>query len=251
MRKSVAAVIVFGIALVSSIPSRADDKDAMRALVDQAIKAHGGEAVLTKFVAYTLRMKGTLHVQNMAIDFTGDMSTQGANQQRAAIDLEIGGQKVSVINVFNRNKGWVKLNETVLEMNKDQLEEAKEGAYASWLFSLVPLKDEAFTLAPLGEINVDNRPAVGIRVSHKGHRDVNLFFDKKTNLLVKTENRVKDEQANQEVTQETFLGGYDDKGEIRKALKLTLRRDGKLFLEAEISELKALEKLDDSVFDKP
>lgn len=250
MRKSVAAV-VSAVTLTFCNSARADEKEALRALVDQAIKAHGGEAALTKFVAYTMRMKGTLHVQNMAIDFTGDLSTQGADQQRAAIDLEIGGQKVTVINVFNRDKGWAKINDTLIEMNKDQVEEAKEGAYASWLYSLVPLKDEASTLAHLGEIDVEGRPAVGIRVSRKGHRDVSMFFDKKTHLLVKTENRVKDDQTNQEVTQETYLSAYGDKGEIRKALKLTLRRDGKPFLEAEISEFKALEKLDESVFDKP
>src|SRR5262249_24189574 len=159
----------------------ADDKAAVRALVSQAIKAHGGEAVLAKFAAATMKMKGTVHVQGMAIEFTGELSAQGMDQQKAVIDFEIGGQKFTIKNGLNRDKGWVKLNDTVVEMDKEELANTREEAYAGWLQSLLPLKDEAFALAPLGEVMVDERPAVGIRVSHKDHKDVNLYFDKKTN----------------------------------------------------------------------
>lgn len=251
MRTTAAPAIVMVMLLVCGTARADDDKTVSRAILDQAMRAHGGEAVLAKFAGATMKLKGTVHVQNMALPFAGELATQGADQQRAFIEFEAGGQKFAVTNVFNRDKGWVKLADNVVAMTRDQLAEVKEETYASSLNWLVPLKDEAFTLAPLGEIQVDNRPALGIRISHKGHRDVNLYFDKQTHRLAKAESRVKDQESGQEVTQETFLSNYDEKGVVQRAHKMTVKRDGKLYVEAEIQDFKAVEKLDDSLFDKP
>ena len=101
-----------------------------------------------------------------------------------------------------------------------------------------------------GPFQVEGRPAAGLRVSRKGNRDITLYFDQKTHLLVKTETRVKDEGSGQEVTEETVLSAHAEKG-ARQAMKLTTQRDGKPFLEAEVVEFKVEAKLDDSVFAKP
>ena len=114
----------------------------------------------------------------------------------------------------------------------------------------MPLKGKAFRLAPLGEVNIDKRPARGVWVSSKGHRDVNLYFDKETGLLVKTETRVKDDN-DQEVTEETFLGDYKEVQGTKQATKLTVKRDGELYLESEVTDYRLAEKLDDRVFAKP
>jgi hypothetical protein len=114
----------------------------------------------------------------------------------------------------------------------------------------VPLKDKAFTLAPLGEVNIDKRPALGVRVSSKGHRDVSLYFDKRTALLAKTEARVKDDDG-QEVTEETYSSDYQEVQGTKQAMKFTIKRDGKPYLEGEVTEYKLSESLDESMFAKP
>ena len=131
-----------------------------------------------------------------------------------------------------------------------ELAEAKEEAYGEWVATLLPLMDKAFTLAPLGEIRVDQRPAAGVKVSRVGRRDVNLYFDKATGLLVKIEARVKDDDG-QEVTEETFLSDYRDVQGTKQAMKTTVKRDGKPYLESEVTECRLAEKLDDGVFAKP
>ena len=122
--------------------------------------------------------------------------------------------------------------------------DAKAGA------KLVDLKDKGFTLAALGDVKVGKRDAVGLRVSHKGHRDINLFFDKKTHLLLKSERRAKDEMGG-EYTAEEFLDDYKEVAGIQHAHKLRILRDGKKFVEGETLEFTPQEKLADSVFDKP
>jgi phosphotransferase system IIA component len=244
----VCSAILLGLALVG--PARADDSAAMRQLIDKAIQAQGGEAQLAKFQTATSKLKGTLHAMGMALEFTGDVTTQGSDQQRIVIEFQINNQNFRVISVFNKDKGWVKVGDDLIEMDKDKVAESREEAYAGWVMSLIPLKDKAFTLAPAGEIKVADQPAVGVRISRKGNRDVTLYFDKKTNLLVKSENRVKDEASGQEVTQETYLSAYDEKG-TKQAMKIVIKRDGKDFLDATMVEIKPEGKLDDSTFGKP
>ena len=70
-----------------------------------------------------------------------------------------------------------------------QLRELQEGGYASWVTTLLPLKGQEFTLALAGEEKIRDQPAVGVLVSSRGRRDVTLFFDKESRLLVKTETR--------------------------------------------------------------
>jgi hypothetical protein len=107
-------------------------------------------------------------------------------------------------------------------------------------------------LAPLEAIKVDGKPAVGVKVSHKGHEDIKLYFDKDTNLLVKVELRVKaQEQGYKEVTQETFLKDWKDADGIKVVTKVVDKRDGKLYIEEEVSDVKYLEKVEAKLFAKP
>ena len=155
--------------------------------------------------------------------------------------------------MVNGDKVWAKTGgEATAIDNKDQIAEAKEECYVGWVSSLLPLKDKAFQLSPLGEVKVDGKPAVGVRVSHKGHRDINLFFDKESGLLVKRESVIKDFMADgKEVTQETLFSNYKEVKGAKFPMKVVLNRDGKKYVESEMTEIEPKEKIDDAVFAKP
>jgi hypothetical protein len=147
--------------------------------------------------------------------------------------------------VLDGDKGWV----NGAEMNAEQLKEMRESNYAGWVSTLLPLKDKAFTLSSLAETTVGGKPAVGVKVSHQGHRDVKLYFDKESGLLAKVISRVKAEEMDgKEVDQETEQQQYKDFGGIKVPKRIVIRRDGKRFVEANIRDWKGAEKLDNSVF---
>ncbi len=250
MRMKISAILTLGFAFAATGPLRADDKSEALAIVNKAIEAHGGEAELKKAQTSTSKMKGTVHVMGLDIAFAGDVWNQGADRQRVDLDSEIMGQKFKIIHVFNRDKGWIKLNDKAMEMDKDKVTEAVEGAHAALVGTLTPLKGKDYSLAAGGDEKVMDREAVAVLVSRKDRRDIKLFFDKKTQLLVKVEMRVKDEASGQEVLQESFLSDFSDKAP-KQASKVAVKRDGKPYLEAEISDWKAEDKFDDSLFDKP
>lgn len=246
-------ILSFTICLVlgSASSVRADDQAELKALVDKAIKAAGGEEKLTKFKATTWKSKGTFHGMGVAIPYTSEWASQGATQFRALISSEIDGNKFTFAIVLNGDKGWRKLNDQAQEMDKDMLAEQKEERHADYLATLVPLKDKAITLGALGDSKINNRAAVGVKVSQKGFRDVLLFFDKENYRLLKSEYRVKDDMSGKEVNQEVTYSDYKEVDGIKYPTKFVIKRDNKPYVEDEITEYKPVEKLDDSVFAKP
>ena len=245
------AVMTFGFVLAVGAPARADDAADARALVEKAVKAHGGQEKLDKLPGTTLKFKGTFHGMGEGIPMAGDISTQGPDKLRVDITVEAGGQKIPIVNVLAGDKGWNKIAKDTNEFDKDQLAEAKEEAYAGWVVTLAPLKDKQFKLSLIGEQEIEKRKALGVKVSSKGHRDVDLYFDKETGMLVKAQTTVKDDATGQEVTEETFPGEYKDVQGVKQPTKFLVKRDGKLFIEGEATDVKLAEKLDAGTFAKP
>jgi len=156
------------------------------------------------------------------------------------------------VQILNGDKGWVKLGDLSRECVKEELDEMREQLNAVQISHLTALTDREFKLSPLGEEKIDDRPVVGVRVEHKGYRDISLYFDKENDLLLKMETRFKDPlRGGEEVAAETLYGDYKNVDGVMTAYKVTIRYDGKTYIESEITDVKYSEKLEDSVFDKP
>jgi hypothetical protein len=233
--------------------ARADDKADAAAIVEKAIKAQGGADKLSKQKAVTTKQKGKFYgFGDDGIDYTLDSSSQPPDKIRNEIKGEAMGNQFSFVQVVQGEKGWNSANGQTEELGDEQLKEAKENLYANWVAQLIPLTGKEFTLAPLGDVKVGDKEAVGVKVSSKGHRDVSLFFDKKTGMLIKRETVVKDLMGGgSDANEEVLYVEYKEKDGVKYANKITIKRDGKKYIEAEIVDYKAAEKIDDKVFEKP
>jgi hypothetical protein len=252
MMKHVRKLAVGFVLAVSAFAVRADDAAEARAIIENAVKAHGGQATLEKFPANTARFKGTFHGMGEGIPMSGEVCSQAAEKLRVDVEVMVMGMKIRVISIFAGDKGWNKLaDQEAAAMTKDELEEGRKQAHTAWVTTLIPLKDKNYTLATLGEIKVDGRPARGVKVSRKGQRDVDLYFDKETGLLVKTEAMVKLDGSDQEVLEEIVLSDYKEVQGTQQAMKFVVKREGKLYMEGTVSEIVLSEKLDPNLFDKP
>jgi hypothetical protein len=246
MRNLLFASFFLGLLLASS-SARADDTP--QAIIDRAIKAHGGADKLNKERAAQSKNKGTLELGG-GLRFTNEVSLY-AGKFKEAMELDVNGQKILVTTVFDGNKGWVKANDQVTELTDKPLDELKEASYLNRLGRFVFLKDKSIELSPLGEIKVNDRPAVGVRIVSKGHRDVNIYFDKESGLMAKVERQALDGMTGQMVTEERLIQEYHVVDGLKVAKKVLINRDGKKFMEAEVVEVKFSDKLDDTEFVKP
>jgi hypothetical protein len=247
------AGIVCVVALLAAIsPIRAEEDAKARAILAKAIKAHGGADKLNKLKASVIKNKGKFYGMGDGIDYTGETSVQLPDRIRTEVEGKVGDQDFKFVQIVNGDKGWRKLGDNVEDMAKEQLAEAREQMYVQGVIHLSPLMDKSYKLSSLGEMKVGDRSAIGVRVEHKGFRDISLFFDKDNSLLLKSETRGKDPmRGGEEFTATTTFGDYKKVDGIMAAHKLEIQRDGKKYVESEVTEVKFSEKLEDSVFAKP
>ncbi len=238
---------VAALALAASATVRAEEGSDPKAIVEKAIKATGGAELLKKYPAVTLKGKGQFYGTGDAQEFTIEQWIQPPDRLRQDIKSEM----FSFSQGMDGDKGWMSVGGNVMDMNKEMLEETRELLYAQELTHLLPLLQEGYKLTALPEIKVAGKPAAGIRVQHQGHRDTSLYFDKDSGLLVRVERRGKDPQAGQEFNVESIYENYKNVDGLQVPFKITVKRDGKRYVETEVEKFKPAEKLDEKVFQKP
>ena len=252
MRNTWGMSLAVCLALTAGSRVRADDQADMKALLGKAIKAVGGEKKIAKNKAVTWNFKGKIFVIGNGAPYTAEWLVQAPGQAKATITVEINCASVTIVKVLNKTKGWEKVADKTIDMNKSQLAEFKDQIYFFWLTTLVPLKDKAFKLTLLDEAKVDGKPAVGVKVTHADYPEVKLYFDKKTHLLVKSQWQSRAaEQKFKEVTAEMHYSKYQEIEGAQVPTRVVLNRDGELFVEADLSDVKTVSKHEPGTFDKP
>ncbi|MSQ97104.1 MAG: hypothetical protein EXR98_21475 [Gemmataceae bacterium] len=245
------AAITSCVLVLGGLSVRAQDTD-IRDVLRKAIVAHGGEKNLSKFKAVVSKFKGTMEVGGVKAGVVGETSLQKPDKVKNVMTLDINGNAIDIVTVFNGKKLWVSAMGKTMEIDDEKiLKAAREEMQAEGASSFADYLKEPFELNSLGDVKVKGKAAIGIRISKKGQKDVSMFFDKQTNLLVKTEMRTLDGATGKEVTQEKYILGYQERNGMKIPKRVEVQKDGKTFMDVEIIESQAFEKLDDSVFAKP
>jgi hypothetical protein len=158
-----------------------------------------------------------------------------------------------MIEIVNGDKGWQKIDgQPARDLDAQARTAATEVGHLFWIAQLTGLQDRTNELSPLGEIKVGERPAVGIKVKAKGREEVNVFFDRETGLLVKTERQTTNPFfPNKMINEERIISDYQNLDGRKVPKRVLLYADGQKFAEAEISAFRLLEKHDPNLFTKP
>jgi hypothetical protein len=248
-------LVMAGGCLLLGCPLQVNAQEAeCRAIIDQALKAQGGEALAQSTKGIYAKGKGTIHIMGMDLEFTLETFNNPPSQNKAIIQLNVMNMNIEVVNVVNGDKGWASAAGQTKDLDAEEIKAAKEQIYVESVTSLFPLKekDKGFQLSPLGESKVGDTAVVGVQVAKKEQRDVNLYFDKKTYRLVKAEYRALDPFTKQEVTQEKYFSDFKELiPGMKSASKIAIKNDGNPFLEIELTEMRSVERHDASVFAKP
>lgn len=253
MRKllSSSALLVAAV-LVSQAPAQ----EKPRALIAKALKASGGAEKIKAFQAARFKSKGTLTLPSgLSAKISQETSYQLPNKFKDSMQLEINNRNFDVVTVYDGKNGWLSLNGTIKTLDKETqarfIKEMKEAAHMLQVTRLLNLSDKKYKLAPIGKVKVNGRDAFGVKVTSKGFRDINLFFDAKSGLIVKSERRVLDTQSGQEMSEERFVTEYMTVQGMQIPKKVVVKRDGKKFMEVEVIEASLLKKIDADEFVKP
>ena len=250
MRKIHLTVLICALRLS---PSAAFAQDGARAIVEKAIRAQGGESKLAKLKTMRIKVEGRTDLVpgQPNLPFTIEDTWQMPNQYKTSSTLEVQGRRFTQTQVIIGDKGWIQSDGQAQDLPKEAVTEIREQKYAEDLDRFAFLKEKGIEISVLDEIKVDEMPAVGVLVKSKGHRDVKLYFDKTSGLLVKRDQRVLDPSSGKEVRQEVIFSDYQEKDGLKQYKKIIALRDGKKVIDSKVTEVEFFEKLDAKVFAKP
>jgi hypothetical protein len=237
--------------LVVPALARGTGGDESTAVIDKAIKAHFPKGLDTKNKGVRTKSKGMLHISGLDLEFTQEVTAQGASKFKEVMQLTVMNKNVMVTTVFNGKEGWIRADDKDIKVTAEILDEFKQVAYSMGLVQGFFLKDKALKFMAVGESQVKGKAALGVRVSRDGKRDVTLYFDKGTGLLAKVDQRKRDIMSGQEVNEERYITEYQDVGGRKVAKKIEVQRDGAALLEAEVTEVQIVPGFDDAEFVEP
>jgi len=225
-------------------PVRASDREAL-AVLDRAIKAHGGEAALRKAQVCVRTDSGKL-LRPEEVRLTSEVTRSLPDKVRLEVELD---KRYKVVIVLNGDKGWERRGGPATEMSRQRTEEMREEAYVWWLTTLVPLRKPAFDVTTAPEAKVDGEPAVAIRVRSRGHPESTLYFNKRTGLLVKIERRAT--EAGVPVDKQYLFSGHKTFDGVKLHTREVLLLNDKRWTDVTIRDYKFLKKIDDDKFGRP
>jgi hypothetical protein len=237
--------IALVVASLTAVPSlRAADRDKALAVIDQAIKAHGGAEALNKAQTRSRTGEGVLVLAGN-LPFTTEEIVRLPDRCRTSL---MAGSARRIV-VINGDKGWMHSGGAAQEMKKDLFAELREEPYVWLLETLTPLRKDDFELTVLPDAKVNDRDASVVKVASKGHPDARLFFDKKTGLLIKIARRAK--LAGIGCDKEYFYSDHKDYDGAKLPTKEITTINGNKESEVKFTGYKLLSKIEDKTFDKP
>jgi hypothetical protein len=250
MRSLLALVVATGSVLASLTASVAADAEAAKAIIDAAIQAHGGRDALAKTALMTRQAKGSMSFSGQEVPFTDELVLQLPQRWRWTLEAGNAGHKTKLLFVLNGDQGWQSAGGMVMELSKQKLEELHAEAYVLWLSTHLPLiKDSGFSLAALPDVEVEGHPAACIRVEHKGRRDLRLYFEKQTGLLVQIARRAK--LADLTVEKDYIYSAHRRFEGVQLPTKYAELANGKKLVEVTDISYQFLRSVDERAFARP
>jgi hypothetical protein len=262
--------IAFALPLASTLLMAAPAKDEQaeaEAVLDNAIKAAGGQEKLTKLTSFVLkvRRKTTPRANGAGLETTAEISYEYPDRKRSESTREVGGAKTTTVQILNGDKAWITSRGTTRELTVDQAARMKTEPFTEFPVRQLPLyRGRGYKLTMLGESKVEEKRAVSVKVSSEGKPEVRLFFDKETGLLLKREYELSrvgpagtgagvpaGDDNSKPITVEVIYEDYKEAGGIRYPTRITRIQSGQKISEEEVAEFKVVEKFDEKTFAKP
>src|SRR5262245_5285529 len=237
--------------LLAAAGATAEDK--AREVVKRAITAHGGETAVGKLRTMRLNAEGTMTLVpgQPAIAFKIEDVWQMPDRYRTSSSFKFMDKDITQTQVIDGESGWSQVNGRTEDMPKEAIAEMRAQKHAEGQDRLVFLSDKSFDLTALDDAKVNGQPAAAVLITKKGRRDVKLYFDKATGLLVKREHDVQDPATGALVAQEAVFGDFREKDGVQHWTTITVFRAGNKMIEAKVKEIEFLEKVDAKLFLKP
>ena len=181
----------------------------------------------------------------------GEMAFELPDKHMTSINMAVQGQKIHVVTIANGTKQKSTMNGMDIPIGKAEKKEVMQMMMVQEISQLTSLIDsKKYAIKAEKDEDVKEMPADVVLVTAEGLNDIKLYFDKKTNMLVKTSRTSISPGAGEgvEVLEESFLSDFKKIDGQMVYTKLQVKHDGKKFMTITMSEIKLMEKADPKTF---
>jgi hypothetical protein len=218
-------------------------------LIKKAVEAHGGEEALKKAKAGEFAMSGDMSVLGANLKYKANIAFMLPDKYSMTIDTELMGMKLAIAQVVNGEKAKTSLNgmsQKIGDAEKAELQAALTSQEMTFIYPL--LDDKRFAVKAEKDAKIGDDEAWVIAVTPKGGKEVKLYFDKKTNLMVRMTRKGLAPGGGGEVDEVSNFSDYKKIDGVQTPMTLKVTHDGEKFLSGKITEAKYLEKIDAKKF---
>jgi len=244
---------ILTICCIAVPPVAGQEKDYAKPIVDKAVKALGDAKKQNKLKGITFNTEAKVSVLNNNIQFSGSWSVSGIDKFRGALNIQDNNRQNSVTVVINGKRGWAKDGQNGMVKPAPEKELPKALAFLTAVrLPQMPaaLHAKGIKLSPLGEIPINGKTAVGLKVERAGQRDISIYFDKKSGLPLKSEVSVEDQPGIDSMFAFSFDGFKEIDG-VKQFTKMTILRNQQQVAVVELNNIRLYENLDATTFAKP
>lgn len=248
MKRWIGGLLSLALLCVATVAVHAADAADPNAILDKAIQALGGMEKLEKVKAASWTGKGTLTRDGAENPVTLRVITQGLDHRRQEFEADFGGNKVQGKMLLSGDKGSREFAGNKMDLDNEALAAEKRTAYLAMLpVTILPLKGKEYKLEALTGEKINDKPAVGLKITPPDGKEFRLYFDPESGLPIKLIAKVTGFEG-EATAEETTFGEYQEMAGIKKATQVVSRRDGEPFLSLQISDFKTLDQVDPKTF---
>jgi hypothetical protein len=237
---------------VDLTPGKAPEKSdpAAAAVVNAAVAAHtGGKPEKLK------ALKAVTFTRTGPATFGGPFpvdqkwTCHAAWPDRFRVKAEVPGQPVITL-AWSGGAGWSYTPASGKKaMTPQEAKDFQDDVTGDWLTLVFPLTEPTALFTQSGELTVNGKPSVGVRVWHPALSDAVAYFDKETKLLSQV--TYSGREGGQKVTKEVTVFGSRPFADVTLPEKTVLRSSGKLYAEWTMASLEPLSSVDSKLFTDP
>ena len=249
MRRLAFGLVLFSISICVT-PARADEASDARALAEQAVKAHGGGTDLSRMRCMTRSSTGAIFLFGQGSPFHDDLIVSLPTKWRWTLTGGAGGPNAQMTLILNGDNAWQGSGAVMTPMTKERVAELHNESQVLWFAMLTPLLQEKdLQLGLTKDVDVNGRPARGIRVSRPNKAEIMLYFDGQSHLLVKIARRAT--EAGLEIEKEYFYSDHEAVQGVMMPKKYSEWTSGRKFVDVNSISYKFHSSIDDKFFEKP
>ncbi|HEV8060965.1 MAG TPA: hypothetical protein VGP68_13885 [Gemmataceae bacterium] len=249
MRRSAFAFVLISLTVFGA-QVRADEAAEARSLVEEAVKAHGGATALAQLKLMTRLSSGTMFLLGQEAPFRDELVVSLPTKWRWNLETGAAGRQTVMTLIMNGNNAWQGSGLLVAPMPQERVGELQDESQVLWLGTLMPLLQEKdLQLGLTKDVDVNGKPAHGIRVSRANKSEIKLYFDGQTHLLVKIARRAR--EAGIDIDKEYFYGDHQAVQGVMMPKRYSEWTSGRKLVDVNSISYKFHDKLDDKLFEKP